>query len=156
MNCIHNKMILYMLIIASGIDFILPWPTFNDYESKNVEPKNLPTKRIERQIVQPTWLTLGQESPIDPTVHVNDKALKEAAEIRKAIQTAVDEDIYVVQQPDPNTAAETVKPPTESNPPERPFSPIFPSMQGLPNWYVHMQNLWRNWSQNLFKGFQIQ
>ncbi|XP_037819040.1 uncharacterized protein LOC119608622 [Lucilia sericata] len=145
MNFTRNKMILYMLIIATGIDFILPWPVIPNKADTKVElvpatPVRHET-RFSRQVVQPTWLNIGQEAPTDPTVYVNPRALEEAEEIRRTIQKAVEEDTYAVADPpsDPNMPDQT--------PP--------PSMHALPNWYVNMQKLWQNWSQNLFRGFRL-
>lgn len=128
MNFTRNKMILYMLIIANGIDFILvrfyftfitfsrslinyisilccfkPWPIFQRHVNDDSYTQNLKTtsvvqeSRYSRQVVQPTWLNVGQKEPdVDPTVYVNEKSLQEADEIRKAIQKAVDEGTFFV------------------------------------------------------------
>lgn len=56
----------------------------------------LKENRLRRQIVQPTWLNLDPKSFVNPTVHINKKALENAEMIRKTIQKAVDEGTYMV------------------------------------------------------------
>ncbi|XP_065365640.1 uncharacterized protein LOC135958677 [Calliphora vicina] len=146
MNFSRKKMILYMLIIASGIDTILPGPIFQNKEDANVQTSVLDETRFSRQVVQPTWLNLGQEAAMDPTVYVDQRALEEADEIRRTIQKAVNEDTFAVpdEQQDPNMDPNFN--PSDQGPPQ--------PMHSLPPWYQNVQRLFQNWSQNLFRGFR--
>ncbi|TMW47908.1 hypothetical protein DOY81_007014, partial [Sarcophaga bullata] len=133
----RHYLIFYILIAAFAVDFSWSSPVMMQSTDSAVL---LNEARFRRQVVQPTWFNFDPKSSIDPTVHVNKKALEMADMIRKTIQKAVDEDTYVVTGEEPTT---NIFKQQSSN-----------ADQSASNWYLKLQKLWQNWSQAIFKGLK--